>query len=93
MAQNQETGGQKVDQSGGMQPAPEQQGHFREWMHRSPGFLFPDARLWKEIKKGEKKRKTEQLHFCTVIITFFHDKYSQLTWKEKELRQLYEDHS
>ena len=26
-------------------------------------------------------------------ITFFHDKYSQLTWKEKELHQLYEDHS
>jgi len=45
-----------------MQPAPEQ-GHFREWMHRSHGFLFPDARLWKEIKRGEKKKENRAVAF------------------------------
>lgn len=76
-----------------MQLAPEQRGTSGNGCTAVHGFLFPDARPWTEIKRGEEKGKIDQLHFCIVIITFFHDKYSHLTWKEKELHQLYEDHS
>lgn len=58
-------------------------GHFREWMHSSRSFLFPDVvlvsyqaleRNQKREKREEKREKREQLHFRVITITPFHDK-------------------
>ena len=47
------------------------------------------TRFWKEIKKGKEERKKgkkrEQLHFCIITITPFHDKNIQQIRNGKEL--------